>query len=521
MKFERWINVSIWILLTVISVGIRLVAARDAYPSCGDSSHFVQHGVALANGVPGAMSTYWSQGMILIAAGAEKMGLDPRYAMQTTTLVSGVGVVLLFSGIIWMMTNSRNLALVGGLILAANVSMVHYSITGYSEMPFMLFLMGGVCVGVTKRLNSSLRYGLAGMLIGVGGYFKGLDASVAACGFGLYVILSDTEDWIYRCRSAVMVVAIALVVLLPLCIFTYMETGQFSPGSKGSGNFVAGADWADSKKIYAVEGMTFLQKTSADIVREIPSRIVHNFADFFRVINMQFFVRGFRMGTIWFFGLSIVGAILYFRYFDKTFYLPICMVGIQLGLLLIVFVHDRLLIPSLPWIFLALILTCSSMLRNANMNRRVVFLAGLVVMIFIGINACYALESFRTEWFWWRYSNMVECAYQLKVHGGTDQDVVMTYGPTLAVEFNKTNPLKTVEVPFGSIEKVEKLADQQDVRFIVISDVFRSHWPIADLFDDRSMAPANWKLLQEITFPEEELSGHPRERCRIYERVVG
>lgn len=99
----------------------------------------------------------------------------------------------------------------------------------------------------------------------------------------------------------------------------------------------------------------------------------------------------------------------------------------------------------------------------------------------------------------------------------------MSYGPALAVEFNKTNPLKAVEVPYGTIEQVSEIADQNHVRFIVVSDVFRSHWPIARLFDEGVPSPANWTLREELVFPEEEWSGsrgHPAERCRIYERLL-
>ena len=85
---KRWAYA--WLLMGVFALGVRLGAAQRAYPCAGDAGHFVQHGVALANGVPGAMSTYWSQGMIALAAGGVKLGLAPRRVLQGATLVSGL-----------------------------------------------------------------------------------------------------------------------------------------------------------------------------------------------------------------------------------------------------------------------------------------------------------------------------------------------------------------------------------------------------------------------------------------------
>ena len=96
----------------------------------------------------------------------------------------------------------------------------------------------------------------------------------------------------------------------------------------------------------------------------------------------------------------------------------------------------------------------------------------------------------------------------------------MSYGPDLAVEFNATNPLKTVGIPYGTIEQVEEIANRHQVRFIVVSDTSRNHWPIARLFDPGVSAPANWILLTELDYREELWPGGTRvgERLRLYER---
>ena len=511
----------VYLGLAVLAFGIRLYAARDAYPACGDAGHFVQHGVALANGVPGAMSTYWSQGMIAIAAGAAKAGGDPRHAMQATSFIAGVAVVVFFAGVIGLLTGSRGLALAGGAILATNPTLVQYSITGYSEMPYLAFLLAGIWAGLHKKWPPFVAHGLAGLLIGLGGYFKGLDAAVAAIGYGLYVLWQGRARKRWEVRTAAVAPIIAFLVLLPLCLFTYGKSGSFTPGSKGGSNFLVGSEWADSKVIYSADGLRPEERDLRQVLAGMPRRIIANTRDTIRIFNNQLLMRGLRMGAVWFgLGAVLAGSLLVKRRAAHA-RLPACMLMLQLGLLELVFVHDRLLVPSLPWLVLLFLLAFHARqpagAESVPSGRRL----GVVLILYVIGTGVYALQSFKSEFVWWRYANIKACAKALVACGGTDRDVVMHYGPHLAVEFNKSNPLMTVEVPYGSIEQVEEIAKRNRVRFIVVSDTFRSHWPIARSFADGGLVPTNWTLREELAFPGEEWtgwSGHPGERCRIYER---
>lgn len=507
-------------VLGLFAATIRLLAARSAYPACGDAGHFVQHGVALANGVPGAMSSYWSQGMIVIAAVAVKLGLDPRYAMQLTTLVSGVAVVLLFLGVVWRLTGSRGLALVGGVILAVNPTMVQYSITGYSEMPYLALLMAGIWVGLSTTLNCFAKFGLAGALIGASGYFKGLDAAVAACGFGLYACLQGRARGLAQVLQAGIVPAAAFIVLLPLCIFTFVQDGSFTPGSKGGRAFLAlGSDWADSKFVYAAEGMQLDERTTTEIASQLPKRVLLNFRDTLRIFSNQIYQKGFRIGTIWFSVIAVLTVLSLRQWKVRESLLPACMLLPQLFLLFLVLLHDRVLAPSLPWVVLLFLLAWRSCAPEGVGGKQTTV---ILLAVFLAVNARYAADAFANEFFWWRYVNIQKCAIALREIGGTDDDVVMAHGPSTAIEFNRTNPLKTVDVPYGTLEQIEKIALRKQVRYIVVSDAFRPHWPVARLFDDGVSAPENWILREELFFPEEEWTGwrgHPGERCRIYERL--
>ena len=511
--------------LAMLAAGIRWLAAAHAYPACGDASHFVQHGVALASGIPKAMSAYWSQGMIAIAAAAARAGGDPRCALQAATLLAGVGVVLLFAGVILRLSGSRRLALAGGLILAANPTLVHYSITGYSEIPYMFFLLSGVYCGLGSRQPPAWRYVLAGVIIGMGGYFKGLDAAVAAAGFGLYAFITSDCAWGCRLRRAGLPVIAAFLVMLPLCLYTHQEIGRFTPGAKG-GQLIVGLDWKDSKKGYAAESTQFSASATSepapgisDLIREMPGRIRANAISTMHVFSDQIFQRGLRLGTLWFV-VGLAGAVLVlWKNRVQAALLPACMLVLQIGALWLVFVLDRVLLPSLPWVVLSLLLAGREVLARYPIRG---FAPALLLAAFTMVNVKYAVHAFTREFFWWRYPNLISCAAELRRLGGTDADTIMSFGPTLAVEFNRTNPLKTVEVPYGSIEQVGQVADQFDVRFIVLSDAFRPHWPISGLYADGAMPPRNWILRKELVFPEAEWDGrwgHPGERCRIYERT--
>jgi len=505
-----------WILLISATVGLRLLAADKAYPVAGDAGHFVQHGVALANGVPGAMSTYWSQGMILIAAEAVKLGLDPRYILQGTVLICGILQMGLFAYLVFLMTGSRGWAHVGGWLIATSPTMVHYSITGYSEMPYMMLLTAGLCFGVLGMKKRRGFLWAAGVLIGLSGYFKGLDAAVAACGFGLFVLLRTEGGGRRRMLLASIVPIVAFIVLLPLCSFTYINSGSFTPGSKGGGNFALGDDWTDSKVVYSAEGMRLEEKSTWDLALQIPGRVARNSAHTFRLFNRQIFIKGFRMGTFWFFLLFGGILVILWRKQVADAILPACLLGTQLGLLWLVFVHERVLVASLPLVLLLFLLAWQAGPQR-QLNPFQTRVARFILILFLAVNARYAVNAFSSEFFGWHYANIEECAKALREYG-TDADVVMSYGPHLAVEFNQSNPLKTVEIPYGTLAEVEGIARHEKVRFIIISDVFRPHWPIARLFDKGVFAPENWILREELVFPEKKAG--QAERCRIYERTI-
>lgn len=504
-----------WVGVLAVAFAVRWVAAREAYPVPGDGGHFVQWGVALAHG-HAKLNTYWSQGMVLAAAGAERLGVDPKRTLQGISFVAGMLVVLLFGGITGRLAKSGGWGLVGGLWAATNLTMVKYSIEGYSEMAYMALLMGAVYVAL-GGMPGWKRDLAAGVLLGLGGWFKGLDAAVAACAYALWRWAWGGR-WRWDWRLAAVVPTVAFVVLLPLCAYTYSETGQFAPGSKGGGNFLLGLDWKDSKVVYAAEPVE--TRTYAEAFRALPRQVVGNVHDMFRLANEQLFTRGVRMGTIWF---TLLGAALAVSLGKgrggadgcNRWMLPVSLMGCQLALMSLAFVHDRILAPTLPWVVLAGLLGVEQWFGRRGGSGR-----GAVLCVFTAycaVFASYSLHASRTESAWWRYGRIKRVGECLLGLGMDERDVVMHYGPQLSIETHHGNPLLMAEVPFGSIEEVGKVAAEKGVRFAAISDTWRGHWPIAAVAAGEASPPAGWRLRKTLVFEEEEETGAPGERISIFE----
>ena len=506
-----------WVGVLGVAFAVRWLAAREAYPVPGDGGHFVQWGVAMAHG-HAKLNTYWSQGMVLAAAGAERLGLDPKRTLQGISFVAGMLVVLLFGGITGRVTKSGGWGLAGGLWAATNLTMVQYSIEGYSEMAYMAFLMGVVYIAVGGKPGRK-RDLAAGVLLGLGGWFKGLDAAVAACAFALWRwVWGGRRRWDWQLAAVAPLVA--FVVLLPLCAYTYSETGQFTPGSKGGAAILWGDDWKDSKLMYSTE--QYVHRSYGEAIKALPRQIAANAHESFQTFNAQLFARGYRLGTVWFCMLVVLAAWTIGTRRDSMegkAFLPFSILAVQVAMLCLSLVHDRVLAPSLPWVVLALLLGFREWMGDCGRGGRWVA-TGVLAIYFAGCLA-YSRHAFRTEFAWWRYGRVERVAEELRSLGMQETDTVMEYGPQLAIETHREDPLLTVEVPYGSVEDVGRTTREKGVRFVAVSDHWRGHWPVARVAAGVVEPPIDWTLRKELAFPGDEETGTPAEHIRVYEVEEG
>lgn len=502
----------ILIAITVFALCLRLIAARHAYPTPGDSSHFVQHGVALAHGIPGSMSTYWSQGMITLAAGAVKVGLDPRRFLQAASIISGTYVVFGGMLIVLRLGAPALAAWIFGLLAATNSGLLHYSSTGYSEMTYMAFLVLAVHVGLIARAKAGTTISwfltfLSGSLLGLGGYFKGLDAVVALGSFGLYHLVARVESWNATFRRCILLATATFIILMPLCLFTYKHTGKFAPGSKG-GNLSTGLEWVDSKKVYTPDSPIFT-KSANQVIRELPARIRQNVPDIFREFNGMMFVYGFRVGTIWYaVFILLVGWTLWSQ--RRLCAAPLSLLLPQLFLLSLVFVHARILCPSLPWLLMLCSVAFAAMWSlGSGLRIKAAMLFSFIIYIVMSVE--FARKTFPQEFFYWRYPHLVEMAQRMKGYV-KDDEVMMVHDGTLPAEFYDFNPLLSVGMPYGDLDVVEEVAAKRKASIIVVSDSYYAHWPVAGVFCSSVVLPHNWKVIAVEQFDGEN---HPERMCVI------
>ena len=526
---ETWRARAMGVMAVLFLAGlIRVWAAKDAYPVPGDGAHFVQHGVELAHGNVAGLSTYWSLGMILVAAGSIKVGVDPSLALQGLSLASGVAVVAVIMAIAQVLFCQRRVALLSGLLVATNPAMVQYSIAGYSEMAFMFLVCAGVLSLLVARESGRAGGVVASLvLMGLAAYFRTLDA-VVWCGVVVLYLLVDRFCVRPRCvrwLGLFMGGFLFLLLLVPMIANMHVRTGRWALTSKTE-NLALGDQWSDSKAVYRVSGEA---EPSAVYLRQhgalvflwkyrgvIAGRLVRNSAEGVRIFAAQVFSGPFRVGPGWFVVMFLMGGLVVFwRERGSSLLLPGLLITGPALMISLCFVHDRLLMPMLPWILL-LLARFGDELYSIAASRRIRVLILMVAIAFLAQSGLSAMHSREREWYFWRYPNMKLVGAELRRYGD-DGDVLMVNGPHVPIHFYQQHPLRLVELPYGSLEQTEAYAAECGVTLIVVSDQFRTHWPIAGVFDGQPV-PGNWSKVVDLVCPA-PVEGIPAETYRIYRRT--
>lgn len=514
------------LIIFLFALVIRVIASINAYPVAGDAAHFVQHGIALAHGDLRGLSLYWSQGMIGLAALAEFLGLDPRYVLQWVNILSGSIVCVLFYGISCRVLRNRAIALVIALWACVNPKMVQYSVTGYSEMSYMLFLYFALLLFVCGLMDGRrVFFVCTGLALGMGAYFKALDACVV-----IGALVAYATGWFLYAKKYRSVINIGLMVLMfaglifPLCAYTYQRTGSFSPGSKGS-NFALGDNWKDSKFVYDVEqklvsdtseGAEGMLLFAVHHGKLIGVRWLSHMIEAVRLFNNQLFSDGVRLGSVIFSMTLLLCSVVWWKRKQIVMYGLLFVCLLTVSMICLCFVHDRLLVPVLPIVLLFVGSGVYCVFQDIRCPLWLCRLLGIFVILFFVANARLSAKSFENEFFFWRYQNVEYVGKELRNYAD-ESDIIMCQYPHLAIEFYKTNAMSFVEMPYGEITQVEQYCEKQDVDIVVVSDQFRSHWPIVSLYHEPELAPKNWFLKKKIVIPSRRWD-IPDETYLIYSR---
>lgn len=504
-----------FLIVAVLAVALvlRLSAARYAYPTPGDATHFVQHGIAMANLGLDYMSTYWSQGMIAIASLAVKSGLDPHHVLQMTVLIAGLFAVLFVMLMTQKLSGSFGASIFAGLLAAVLPALVLYSVIGYSEMAYMAFILGAAYFVVCAIHGSALHFLSAAVMGGLSFYFKGADAMVLCAALGVYLLIFHRGKLLRSWKCLALAVLVGGVTVSPLFIITKMRSGSVQPGSKIL-NLAIGRDWADSKAVYAVEkpwqaradylnehgALAFIFKYRG----EISTRMVLNSVDYVKIVNDLLFQKTFRMGSGWFllFAVFMVAMTIRKR-LAMTLALPLLCILMPGFIMSLFFFHDRLVVPVLPF-YLVVVAIISHAVWIDMRERYAKWLMGATcagILLFYGAHAS-GIAPGRTPW--WSYYNAAAVAQKLDTYGGEDLRIMASHAGVISVYHYNVNPLVAQPIPFAGLAEIENVAARQNVDLILVSDQYMTHWPVHAVFDERTSLPGGWVLLEDYTIESDD-----------------
>lgn len=537
---------SVWLLAVIVAGAfvIRLWVAVLAYPYPGDGGHFVQHGIEYASGNESALSLYWSQGMTWLASRYNGIPIFAHRGLQYSNVAFGTLTVLIMGLIAWRLYRDFRTVLLCSLLGACSPILVQYSTNSYSEMAFTAFASTAFLLLVWDRRCSLIAAAVAGLSLGIAGNFKALDAAVWSV-VALAVILVWTEGILSRrFLSCIVLVTLLVAGLYPVLHLTRERTGSWGLGSKSTINFVMGPEWTNSKVTSSLGGNSeFIlesYKNTPDELRirqaldrndevkqkgmvlymltnpeYMARRVVSNGIRAFRIYSEMLFMKGFRMGTwllacITLLALSVVASRE--KALAANFPLIAFIFGVT-GAICLMFVHERLLVPMLPIILIIAGRFVQVLVSSMAKGRR--WLGYAVVLIYLGMMGVYATNAHRNEFIYWRYENLAQIGRVLQSLT-SEEDYILEFGPHLALSALPRYPLRTSTMLYGDARQVGEQADQVGATLIGVSDQWRAHWPIAEVFEGR--LPKGWRVLAIFLCEGDPRYGIPNEHEMILVR---
>ncbi len=520
---QRPRNLSLAVALVgsfLLALGIRVAAARHAYPASGDVIHFIQH--AREAGGQG-FSAYWSQGMQVAAWLALRMGLDPARALQGLAVVTGALLVPAVAGLAWNATGRVASAGLAGLLVAVNPALVKWSATGYAEMPYAACVAFGAVLMLGRRPSgwrSWAAAALAGILFAGAVWMKALDALVT---FGLFGGMAGILALVRRDGARVLrllaVLAVFLVTgFLPMGLWTRARTGEFGPGAKSS-NLALGDHWGRSAPFASEtppyqDQLDYLETHgTAALLWQYRARLARRWprwaAEGVRIQADQATRGPFRLGPGWF--VVLLGACGWFLLVSGRLVRswPMLMLATAAPLFIFLcFVHERLLMGSFPFV-LGWMGAAFGAAWPAGRRFRAVWIA---------VAAGWALTQARIavrDAGWDRSAFRQEAAAERFLEHVRADDRIMATGWILPLQLQPDRSLSAIQVPSDPLDRVSSLVRQKGVSLVIVSEWMVRSWPARSLVDDNAW-PEGWELVDEVTFPEEERWGMPAERFRVW-----
>lgn len=511
MQTSRLKIILLLFLITLFGLGLRLYTASQVFPAQSDAGHFVQYGVAYAHGLIPNISGFWAILPQWVVVWAVRAGLDPLKTLQMFTVFCGAIIVLCTGGLAWGLTKRPWVGLGSALLVAVNFPLIAISATGLSEPSYLACLLAGSAVwiwGINRERK--LLVWLGASVIALALFFKPYETYIffAICMF--VVLVKGVLDRQVRRSMVMFIVSLAAFTPVWTAYFAYSTSLGIEKSSQTKVyNIIYGVTGFDSKvnrssfsgsedhpinreiRLLEENGpLWYLWHRKAEFARAYPV----NLAEALRVMNDQVFYGAFRLGFAWFMLLAIACFVVLVK--SKSiieFTIPLLMamavpMAISLGM-----VNERWLVQCIPFMAILLIGALAGM---SPLNRNTKIMAVLLVMVYATVNARTSIVYTGDQW---RQRHIQPVADYLRTIASED-DILMTFGPSFPVAFFRTNTMNFVEIPYGTIEQTAMYASDKKVKFIVFSRERYKDYPLLQADPGISGWPPEWELVTNKVF---------------------
>lgn len=517
--------------LCVWGLVLRLLAAGKVFPAQGDASHFVQHGKAyLAMGMDG-ISGYWSLLPQFLTAWSMKLGWMPQYVLQATTVGFGVLLVAGVYALSMELTGKRTIAVVAGLLIATNPVLTASATSGLSETPHMALATWALVLAFAGARKGCIReFVLAGAVAAVDMYYRPYDLFLYLAGAAPFILWRMKDNgWRKKTVMLGAGILVGTVFSLPFFAITAMKSAG-SVGTSKLSNLAYGEDGLNAKAMYAAKGIhgedtpfsqriQELQEQGAwgylwVHKQEVAGNYVRNVMQGIRNLNEHMFAGMFRVGLFWFVlsgGLCVLA--LWREHVGWVALYALCSMGVILGALSLGFVHPRWCMQFMPFCVLLAGGGFAWLLPRWS-NRRTQLAAWACLLVMGLFNGRWAVVRLDDEW---KQRNLFLVCERLHGIMGEDEKL-MSFHPELPALFFETNALNWVNIPFGPVEDVFVLADDDEVNCIVLHDGTFPHFPIHEIERNPDAIPEPWQEIDQMEFEQETRFGMDWDVYRFYRK---
>lgn len=510
-----------FILIVLLGAYVRLTTAKTAYPAQLDAGHMVQFGIEIANGNEQYLEVLYSRFQQYTAAWAYSRGMDPGRALQWVTLFFGTMLVPASMLFVRQLFGRWNLALISGLFVATNPSLVLYSVNGMGEVPFASLLMGA-CALLVFGTNSGTRrvylIPLAFGVLAVGIYYRDIEALLSALVFIVWLIWQSL-----KCRS-IQYVAWGLVGLLVLfTIWTphRLYTKEVNPkgGASLKMTYLVWADAARSSQTqHDPDNQAFadLEKLKEIGVYKYAwihkQRIIKNYAAsiirMLKAFNNHIFAGPYKIGADVFILILITAALALPRPVQYDRWLLVGTLCFFFPLLACAsFINPRWLVGNIAFLLIIFAAPLAFLLERLG-ERKWKYAIWAFAVLFSVRSASFAIDEHGDTI---RYHAIRDAGIALRKYGD-DNDVLVTAYPQVMIHFYEKSPGRGVLIPYAkTIERIDELIGERGGTLIALSSLDHTRsWPVNELFHC-AKPPPNWELLDRIRYEWESRKYGPQE----------